>query len=127
MKFLVTQSFFNFDKKGNAKQVKPGTVLTQTQYDLLTQPKKDKCEVVISTRSDYSDTEARFLVDSYVEFGGDEKAVLLAFINEFGKTHPVGSIQSKIRRISVMDPTKDNDTEWECDNQIAALTDMIWA
>jgi hypothetical protein len=126
MKFLVKTSYFNFDKKGNAKMIQPGTVLTQKEYDKLTQPKKDKCELIDSTRSAYTDDQASFLFDSYLEFGGNEKAVLLAFFNEFGHVHPVGSVSSKIRRISVNDPSKENDTEWQSDRQIDSLTSMVW-
>ena len=126
MKYIVTTEFFNFDNRGNAKIVPAGTILTQKQFRGLNEIKKAKCELVEATRSNYTDEEAQFLFDSYLEFDGDEKATLMAFFNEFGFVHPVGSVQSKIRRISVLDPSKENDTEWQSDKQIESVASMAW-
>ena len=42
MKYIVTATFFIFDKKGNAKAIPAGTVLTSKQYEALTDMKKAK-------------------------------------------------------------------------------------
>ena len=43
MKFRVNDQFFNVDSRGNAKPVKVGTILPQSQYDKLTPQKQAKC------------------------------------------------------------------------------------
>ena len=43
MKFVINQSFFNFDKNGNAKKQPVGKEISQKEYDSLTPLKQQKC------------------------------------------------------------------------------------
>lgn len=49
MKYTVDSSFFLLDKRGNAKPVKIGTILTKKQYGALTPQKQAKCSAIAPT------------------------------------------------------------------------------
>ena len=49
MKYLVSTPFFLLDKRGNAKPVTQGTILTKKQYGALTTQKQNKCEPIAPT------------------------------------------------------------------------------
>ena len=130
MAIICTQTAFISDKNGNVKQYNPGPVSGKTQGWLLTlKPnQRAKFEFVRAggPRVDFTDDQVQFLFDSYLEMDGDERATVAAFLNEYGTAHPVGSVQCKVRRISVLDPSKTSDTEWVTDRQIEALAALVW-
>jgi hypothetical protein len=68
MKYLVTTPFFNYDKKGNAKPITAGTLITKKQYGALTPQKQAKCEAIQPqiNRVDWLQGEVATILASYV-------------------------------------------------------------
>lgn len=112
-KFIVKTSFFNFDRRGNAKPVQSGTLLTESEFNGLTSSKKSKCEVYVANndRNPYTEEEADALVLVYQEQGRtpESKAYLMTLI---GDRHTEGSIDRSLTQIQVLDNTHPLATEW---------------
>ena len=109
--FIVKTSFFNFDRRGNAKPVRPGTVLKESEFNGLTPSKKSKCEIYVTDRNPYTEEEADALVLVYQEQGRtpESKAYLMTLI---GDRHTEGSVDRSLTQLQVLDNTHPVATEW---------------
>ena len=109
--FIVKSSFFNFDRRGNAKPVKAGVLLKESEFNGLTPSKKSKCEVYVGDRNLYTEEEADALVLVYQEQGRtpESKAYLMTLI---GDRHTEGSVDRSLTQLQVLDNTHPLATEW---------------
>ena len=109
--FIVKSSFFNFDRRGNAKPVKAGVLLKESEFNGLTPSKKSKCEVYVGDRNPYTEEEADALVLVYQEQGRtpESKAYLMTLI---GDRHTEGSVDRSLTQLQVLDNTHPLATEW---------------
>ena len=124
------QTCYVANKNGEVVVYAPGPVEGKTRKWLLslkpTQQVKFEYVRGGGPRVDFTDDQVSFMFDSYLALDGDERATVAAFMAEYGTAHPIGSVQCKVRRISVKDPSKKSDTQWVSDRQIDALADLIW-
>ena len=105
MKYIVNTQFFNFDRRGNAKTTKVGTILSQAQYNDLTAPKKAKCVEFVQDRQNvpYTEEEITTLLDSYVR-SGNRQIVISEFIQNFvGTDHTESSLNRMCGQMETID------------------------
>jgi hypothetical protein len=119
MKYIVTTQFFNIDRRGNAKRVPVGTVLTQDQYNALTPQKKAKCEVYETTtdRNSYTFEEAIIAGQVYLKKGRTPESKSIIF-EAIGDRHTVGSIDRVLTQFQVLDVDHPDSTEWNISSTI---------
>jgi hypothetical protein len=79
MKFQVQTSYYNFNKYGHPKSIKVGTILTQKEYNQLTQLKKNKCIQHVVDRSPLSMDEINPVVDEYLSCFSDSGTPIKTF------------------------------------------------
>ena len=130
MAIICLETCYVSNSEGEVTVYAPGPVPGKTSKWLLTlkPTQRVKFEYVRGggPRVEFTDDQVRFMFDSYLAEGGNEPATVAAFMAEYGKAHPVGSVQCKVRRISVKDPSKKSDTRWVSDRQIDTMAALIW-
>ena len=71
------------------------------------------------SRTKYTQKEAEFICNTYVNSGADMHITLKEFLKVFPETsHSADSVWMKISRVRTLDSQFDNDTEWQIDQQI---------
>tara|TARA_B100001564_G_scaffold120123_1_gene100070 strand:- start:227 stop:703 length:477 start_codon:yes stop_codon:yes gene_type:complete len=129
MKFQVQTSFFNFDSRGNSKKINVGTLLTQKEYNNLTQSKKDKCSMVTvlpSGRVLYTRQELTELVNLYIDNDGHIEETRDQFVlNNPNTGHSPESIRSCVGQLRTMDINYPTDTRWDVKNLVAEVAQEI--
>ena len=128
MKFQVQTSFFNFDKKGNSKNIVPGTILTQKQFNDLTPAKQAKCSVVVtlpSGRVRYTREEITQLVELYLQ-NDNLHFVRDTFIsNNPDQQHSVDSVYQTVAQLRTLDINFPEDTRWDVKNLVEEVATEI--
>lgn len=80
----------------------------------------------VSNRTDYTDSEVAFLVNTYVATGADMEATRDAYFAQYPKSkHSSSSVWMKISRIRTLDNQFKDDTQWEVDQQIKSLCKTV--
>ena len=109
MKFQVQTQFFNFDSRGNSKQIKVGTTLSQKEYDKLTPAKQDKCSQLVtlpSGRIRYTKEEIIKIVEFYQQ-NDNRASVSSKFFEFFPNTqHTADSVMFQVCLLENLDNTK---------------------
>jgi len=128
MKFQVQTSFFNFDKRGNSKKVNVGTVLTQKQFNNLTQPKKEKCVAIVVTptgRVRYTRDEISQLVELYLQNDNLHFVRDTFIVNNPNQKHTVDSVYQTVAQLRTLDVNYPDDTRWDVKSLVEQVATEI--
>lgn len=123
MKYITTDSFFNFDSRGNSKLVKPGTILSQREYDKLSTPKKLKCREYSTgnQRIRYTRDEIQQIVDLYLQNNRPSYvAGQFRLVNPDSK-HTDDSVMGVAYQLRALDINYPDYTEWV----VKSLTEIV--
>ena len=128
MKYLVTTSFFNYNKNGIPKPVKVGTLLSRKEYGALTPQKRVKCEAVQVTQSGrvhYTKTEITDIVNLYQQ-NDNVYWVQDQYVAQNPDTlHTAESIRATAGQLRTMDRNYPMDTQWDVKRLVAETAQEI--
>ena len=116
MTYQATKTVTIHPAKGRDFSIVTGQVLTQAQYNKLTnrQQKEYTMPVIKTTaRVKYTTDEAITIVGLYVAAKGDEKVATAVYLDMTPDCkHSMSSIGQAMRQLSSIDPNKPGDTKW---------------
>ena len=124
MKFQVNTEFFNFDSRGNSKKISVGTLLTQREYNDLTQSKKDKCSVVTSVRTGFNywtRPQVEQLVELYLQNDNLHWVRDTYMSQNPDQPHSKDSVYQTVAQLRTLDSHYLEDTQWK----VTQLTEEV--
>ena len=123
MKYITIESFFNFDSRGNSKLVKPGTILSQREYDKLSAPKKLKCKVYSTgnQRIRYTRDETQQIVDLYLQNDRPYHVAGQFRLMNPDSQHTDDSVTGVAYQLRALDINYPDYTEWS----VKSLTEVV--
>ena len=112
MSYTVTAQYFNFDRRGNAKPVKPGTVISDRDYMALPAGKQAKCVYNKPAYVPYQDSELVDIIALYLD-NSNPATVGQRYMDANPDTeHTMDSVTSVAYQLRAMDVLYPGYTKW---------------